>query len=299
MNPAALDLNKLHTFAAVAGCGGVSAAARRLGLTPSAVSQALGVLEAQLETPLFHRVGRRMVLTREGETLQRRFLPLAEELSRTLDDLVNAERSVRGTLRVGLYLGFPRDRLADLLAAFTDRHPSVSVRVRYEGRDDLERGLLDGRIDLALALSAASARPIRATRLLRQSLLLVAHPDLAPRRLRFEDLAGLPFVDYFPQAPLLRRWIRHQFRRRPPALRIRVWAASANLALELALRRVGAAVLPDALAQPHLDARRLVELSGGRGELTDAIWLKALPASLARPSVAAFRDLALATFAGS
>jgi LysR family transcriptional regulator for metE and metH len=297
MNLERFDLNKLHTFAAVADCGGVTAAARRLGLTPSAVSQGLGVLEAQLGIELFHRVGRGLVLSREGEALHRRFVDVRDRLTEALDDIVNAEHEIRGVVRVGLYLGFPRDRLADLLAGFASRHPRASVRVRYESREDLERGVLDGRLDLAFALDRAVGRAVHSVRLFRQPLVLVASEPLWRRRLRFDDLPRLPLVDYYPTAPLVHRWIRHHFRRKPPPLDVRVWAASGNLALDLVRRGVGAAVLPDALVRAQPASDRLRRLTAGRTELVDAIWLNALPGALRRPVADAFRQEAEAAFA--
>ena len=65
-----LDANKLLTFLAVAEAGGVTAASRRLALTRSAVSHSLRALEASLGLPLFHRVGKRMIPTREGRVLR-------------------------------------------------------------------------------------------------------------------------------------------------------------------------------------------------------------------------------------
>lgn len=318
MNLARIDLNKLHTFAAVAECGGVTAAARRLGVTPSAVSQGLGALEAQLGVPLFHRVGRSLVLSREGENLHRHFAEVGGRLSVALDEIVNAEREVRGTVRVGLYLGFPRDRLADVLSDFASRHPRASVRVRYEGRDELESGVREGRLDLAFALDRSPARAVRSVRLFRQRLVLVASASLARRRrVRFEDLPRLPVVDYYPAAPLVHRWIRHHFRRKPPGLDVRVWAASGNLVLDLVRRGVGAAVLPETLVAvpsvPDAAGRRprggrdgrngrdgregLVALDGGRPDLVDSIWLNALPGALGNPAVDAFRREAETAFA--
>ncbi|MGH0033429.1 MAG: LysR family transcriptional regulator [Myxococcota bacterium] len=294
MDPAQLDLNKLHTFARVADDGGVTAAARGLGLTPSAVSQGLAALEAQLGVALFHRVGRRLVLTREGAALHRRFAEIRDRLSLALAEALNAEREVRGPVRLGVYLGFPREPLARLIAGFAAAHPDASVRVRYEGRDELERGLRSGRLDLAFALERARGRGIESLRLFRQELVLVRRREKARRALRFQDLAGLAFVDYFPAAPLIQRWIRHHFRRKPPRLDVRVWAASANLALDLVRRGVGAAVLPEALVGAQPASARLERLSGGRTEMVDSVWLNALPGSLASPAVDAFRRDALA-----
>jgi DNA-binding transcriptional LysR family regulator len=67
-----LDLNKLSVFLVVADSGGVGKAAKRLGRTSSAVSQSISGLETALGAPLFDRVGKRLVLTRGGQTLRER-----------------------------------------------------------------------------------------------------------------------------------------------------------------------------------------------------------------------------------
>jgi DNA-binding transcriptional LysR family regulator len=296
MDLSRLDLNKLHSFFVVAEEGGVSAAARRLALTPSAISQALSGLESSLEVPLFHRVGRGLVLTREGELLHRRLRDYQHQLAETLDEVVNEDREVRGLVRVGLYLGFPREPLAGFLARFCRAHPRVSVRILYEGRDDLNRALLEGRVDLALAFDPQSPGRMRTTRLFKEELVLVAGRAPARRRFRFEDLEGLPIVDYYQVEPLIHRWVRHHFRRKPPRLQVVVWAASANLVLELVLRRTGAGVLPRHVALSHLERGRLVQLETGRPELADSIWLKELPSRHRSPVVEAFREAALEAF---
>src|SRR5262245_50498718 len=118
-----LDLNKLHAFAAVAERGGVGSAAAQLGRTPSAVSQSVSALEGALGVKLFDRVGKRLVLTRGGQLLSDHLREYHAALQHTVDQLVNQTGDVHGLVRVGVYLGFPRLRLAAFLTRFRARHP--------------------------------------------------------------------------------------------------------------------------------------------------------------------------------
>ena len=115
-----LDLNKLLTFLAIVEADGVTPAARRLGLTRSAVSHSLAALETSLGVSLFHRVGKRLVLTREGTTLRRSLGDTRERLGAALEATLGAGREVRGVVRIGFVLGFSRFRLARVIHADSD-----------------------------------------------------------------------------------------------------------------------------------------------------------------------------------
>lgn len=294
-----LDLNRLQTFFAVAEHGGVSAAAHRLALTPSAVSQQLARLEESLDVRLFDRVGRRLVLTREGRLLNERFRVHQERLRETLAELVEPDAEPRGTLRVGLFLGFPRAPLASFFARFVAAHPRVTLRVIYAPHRELDAGLEAGRVDFAFSLrpDAEGSNAIAATHLFEQELLLVAGRKLVPRAFDFDTLHALPLVDYYQGDPLIARWIRHHFRRKPPRLQVRAWAATTNLALDLILEHAGAGVLPSHVAQPYLARRRLRALTTARPPLRDAIWLKERAGGYRGPALEAFRNAALEAFA--
>jgi DNA-binding transcriptional LysR family regulator len=296
-----LDLNKLHTFFAVAECGGVSAAARRLALTPSAVSQALAALEESLEVRLFHRVGRRLVPTREGDLLHRRFREVEARLRETLAEVRNEEREPRGLLRIGLFVGFPRRELAQLIARVCRAHPALRLRLLYASLDELDQALLAGRCDAVLSFDPGSraAGRIRAVRLFEQELVLVSGRRFLRGPFDLEQLAATPVVDYYQSDPLILRWARHHYRRRPPALRVRVWAATTNLVLDLVLRQVGVGVLPRHVAAPELGRARLRAIEPGRRPLRDAMWLKHLAGADEAPALAAFREAALDAFAAT
>ena len=299
MNLNNVDLNKLRSFLAVAERGGVSAAAGALALTRSAVSQSLASLESSLGVRLFDRVGRRLVLTAEGSTLARRFARVNAELASALEWVANPSGEVRGLVRLGLFVGASRSRLAGFLARFTAGHPRVRVKLLYGPHAELREQLAQNRLDFALALVPSDeAEPrLRSSLLFRQELVLVSRQPLARGRVSAEALAGTSFVDYYQSSPLVRRWLRHHFPRQRIEPGVRVFAASTDLALELVLAGAGAAVLPRELAEPMLRAKRLFAARTGRPELRDAVWLEEPAGAWRSETLRAFRAALLADLA--
>jgi len=293
-----LDLNKLHAFGAVAEHGGVGAAAAVLGRTPSAVSQSVTALEGALGVKLFDRVGKRLVLTRGGQLLAAHLRDSQGALQRTVEELVNASGEVRGEVRVGVYLGFPRLRLAAFLTAFARRHPLGRVRVVYAPQEDLDARLLRNRLDFVLALrpTAESSPRIASTTLFEEALVLVSRRRFFPRGFSREALGHAPVVDYYQSDPLIDRWIAHHLGAGAVRPRVVIWAATTDLVLDLVLHEAGAAVLPRTVAAPSLRSRRLVELRTRHPPLTDAIWLNELRGGYRDRTLTIFRQAVMREF---
>jgi DNA-binding transcriptional LysR family regulator len=126
---AAGRLSEMETFVRVVEAQSFTGAARRLGITPSAVSRHVRALEQRLGVRLVNRTTRSLALTEEGR------LFFAESQG-VLAAVEAAERSVRsagdalaGTLRVSVPADFARLQLADMLSAFAERHPALSLEV--------------------------------------------------------------------------------------------------------------------------------------------------------------------------
>jgi DNA-binding transcriptional LysR family regulator len=255
------------------------------------VSQSVSGLEGSLGVQLFDRVGRRLVPTREGRSLARRFGRLHQELSAALELVVNAEREVRGLVRLGLYVGASRARVAGFLARFSASHPKVQVKLLYGAHAELRQLLSANRLDFALAIepSHSPLARVRSTLLFRQELVLVAAQPFPRGRALLESLGARSYVDYYQSSPLVRRWLRHHFPRRRLAPDVRVFAASTDMALELVLAGAGAAVLPGELAEPLVRAGRLHAARTDRPELRDAVWLEEPAGAWRSETLRAFR----------
>ena len=285
-----LDLNKLHVFAAVAEHGGVSRAAAELGRTPSAVSQSVTALEDALGVKLFDRIGKRLVLTRGGQLLHADVRGHHAALQRTVDTLRHDAGDVRGGVRVGVYLGFPRLRLATFLTRFRAKHPHVELRIVYAPQEDLSARLLRGRLDFAFALRPRNDThaALTSTQLFEEALLLVATRRFFRRGFTVDALTRTPVVDYYQSDPLIERWLAHHYGRRAPKPTVAIWAATTDLVVDLLLNHAGVGILPRTVAAPYLRSGRLRAVRTQRAALTDWIWLNEVRN--------AYRDRALAVF---
>jgi DNA-binding transcriptional LysR family regulator len=287
-----LDLNKLHVFLSVVEKGGVSAAAATLSLTRSAVSQSVSTLERDLGFALFDRVGRKLVLTVEGRELHDEFLRYHRRLETVLDGVRGKGVEPRGLLRLGLFVGFPRERLAQVLSGFLQKHPAVQVKVVFAATGELLRLLLQDRIDLALTIHRLAGREprVRSEELFREDLILVAGGKLRGISLRSTELSTVPVVEYYQTGELFRPWVRHHFGKVPRTVNVRAYAAEAELVLELVMKGVGVGVLPESLAKPYLAKGRLRALGGSRAEMAGRIWLNERELAGAGRLRKAFRD---------
>jgi DNA-binding transcriptional LysR family regulator len=289
-----VDLNKLATFLVIAETGTVTAAAQRLSITRSAVSHSLRALEDELGVPLFHRAGKTLVLTNQGRLMKRGVRELRDRLSVTFDEVLGLGREVRGPVRVGVFLGFSRFQLADAIGVFSGRHPHASVRVAYGPQAFLLEQLLGGKLDMVLSVrpTGEQALRVRSEKLSARPLVLALKKPKRGLPRDFSQIAELAVVDYYQSDPLIDRWTRHHFGgRRIPTEKIRAWAASTDLALELVLAGVGAAVIPRDIARPFEQKRELAVIAGPGAPLLDHLWLNDLPGPSGARAPAAFREL--------
>jgi len=296
-----IDLNKLTTFGAVADRSSVTLAAAALGRTRSAVSQSIAALEEALGLPLFHRIGKRLVLTPAGERLRDSVRESQRSLRAALDEIVDSGGELRGTVRVGLFLGFPRQRLVALLTRFGATYPRTAARIVFAPEDDLHRRLQLGRLDLTVSFRLPSrVRPhLLSSALFEEQLVLVTGGNFFAAGFTPAELEHTPVIDYYQSDPLIDRWLRHHCAGREIAPRVTVWAATTDLVLDLILAGAGVGVVPRYLVAGHLESGTLRILERKRrSSLTDTIWLNERRDPNRDRAHHAFRDTLLAEFAG-
>ena len=127
------DITDLETFVAVAETGGISAAARRLGLPKSIVSRRLVRLEDQLGTQLLARTTRGAALTEAGSTFHEHAVRVCAEMEAACESL-SPGGEARGLLRIAAPLSFGTTHLAPVLAELAHRNPQLQVHAVYSDR---------------------------------------------------------------------------------------------------------------------------------------------------------------------
>lgn len=173
------SLTGLVAFARTASLGSYTAAARSLGVSPSAVSKSVQRLEEQLKVRLFMRTTRSLALTPEGRDLQERTLRLLHEVEQIEQAAASARAEPAGLMRITAPLPVGTHILAPALPKFRERYPKVSIDLRMGDRytDLIEEG-----IDVALRVGAPGDSRLISRPLAAHKLFAFAAPSYLERR---------------------------------------------------------------------------------------------------------------------
>ena len=296
---AQVNYSDMAAFVRAVERGGFSAAARDLGLTPSAISKLVTRLEDRLGVRLLNRTTRRLALTPEGEAYFHRS-------QRILADIADAEEEVgrraqpRGLLRVNVGTAFGMHQLAPALPEFLALHPEIQVELTITDRlvDLIEEGA-----DLGIRLGTLADSSLVARRICEVERVVCAAPEYLRRHgtpRRPADLLGHNCLN-MAHAPALRRW---PFEGRAGVEHLEVTgnvsATSADALLALALRGLGVIRLSDVIVGSAIREGRLVPLLEAVHH-REALPLHAVyPQGRHRsPRVAAMIDFLLQRFSGA
>ncbi|SFZ86869.1 DNA-binding transcriptional regulator, LysR family [Devosia enhydra] len=205
-----MKLNERHLIqlSAVVDAGGVSEGAALLGMTQSAVSRSLSMLEARIGEPLFVPGRRPLQPTALGSQLAIHGRAILAASRRATDAVQGHLKGTSGVVRVGGVPFFMDALISQMLAEFHREEPEVSVQQSYGNLPDLVSGLSAGLIDLGI-VPVGSTHPgpqFEFTELLRGRNIVacrVGHPLLRRRLLKANDLSAYPWIAPLPGSPLL------------------------------------------------------------------------------------------------
>ncbi|MEP6721416.1 MAG: LysR family transcriptional regulator [Variovorax sp.] len=255
-----IDVNRsgeMEAFVQVVERDGFSAAARHLGMTPSAVSKLVGRLEARLATQLVHRSTRRLQLTPEGKHFYERSVQVLADMDEA-ERCAAAGAAPRGRVSINASVPFGELVLLPLVPRFLDQHPQVTLDVTLTDR---VVDLMDERTDVAVRWGQLPASDLVARRLGDTGQAIVASPAYlarcgtprTPQELEAHNRLGSNYRRNLPDWPL-------QVDGRAVLVPVAGNARAGDGATlrRLALDGVGLARLSLYHVQPDIDAGRLV-----------------------------------------
>lgn len=201
------DLRTLTIFVKVAERLSFVRAAADLGITQSAVSNAIGRLEEQIGTRLLARTTRRVSLTEHGAAYFERCRQALAEIEEAELVLKDAQLRPSGNLRVDMPVSFGRLKVVPLLGAFRARYPDVRLRLTFSDRyiDLIEEG-----VDVCVRFGVLQDSTLIARRLGEAQLNVVASPGYFKkhgRPKRPQDLAAHDCIAFtFREPRSAREW---------------------------------------------------------------------------------------------
>jgi len=291
-----IDWDKLRVFHAVAEAGSFTHAGDTLNLSQSAVSRQISALEEALAVPLFHRHARGLILTEQGEALNRTVREVFAKLAMTEALLTESKEKPAGRLKVTTTAGFGATWLAPRLAQFLETYPDVSVSLVL---DDLDLDLAMREADVAIRMHPPKQPELVQRHLMSMHWVVCASPDYLKRQgvpQRAEDLDAhklILFGDYHPPVADM-NWLA-DVGRRPGSPRRALLEVNSTQAMLLAIRSgIGIGALPDYLVNENPDLVRV--LADLKSPLVDVYFV--YPEELRNSKrVAVFRDFLLARLA--
>ncbi|MCM0616027.1 LysR family transcriptional regulator [Paenarthrobacter sp. TYUT067] len=249
-----MDTRKLKYFLAVVDHDGFNRAAEHLLIAQPSLSQTIAGLEKELGVPLFHRIGRRAVLSEAGKEL----VGPARLVMRDLDAAQAAVQSLRG-IRSGkldiITMPSPGiEPLTSMISAFTQRHPSVRLNVGAAFTpEEVIESVRSGSHEVGLAGSSTPVKVpgVEVLELERQPLILIVNPraDTFPSThtaIQREELGGHRLIA--SQRGSLMRWLVDDALAHGVEVEIVVEVAHRTSILPLVLAGVGHAVMPSSWA---------------------------------------------------
>ena len=195
-----MDTEKISALLKALELGSLSSAAEALGYTPSGISRMMASLEAEAGFPLLIRSREGLRPTRECETLLPHFHMLADEAKRT-GHIVNALRGIEsGSVYVGTPYPVFFQTLSRLMAAFSERHPSIHIGL-LEGMSSELAGRVSRREADFCIISRRDGdfdwRPLTNDPMV--ALVAPGHPLTEQGYVSADDLRREPFIQLYPQ----------------------------------------------------------------------------------------------------
>ena len=280
--------------------GGFSAAARDLGLTPSALSKLVTRLEDRLGVRLMNRTTRKLALTAEGDAYFSSARRILIEIEEAEEEVTRFSNSPKGLLRVNTGVAFGLHQLAPALPRFLERYPEIELDININDRviDLMEEGA-----DIAIRSGVLRDSNLTARKICDLQRVICASPGYVkkhgtPREPR--DLLRHNCIS-ISAAPQLRRW-PFATKNGIESIEVKgnVSANNAETLLQLAATGVGIIRLADVIVSDGIRAGWLMPVLADVHQ-REPLPLSAvyLPGKHKSPRVAAFVKFLVETFASA
>jgi DNA-binding transcriptional LysR family regulator len=194
-----MELRQIRYFLSICEHSGFSRAAEACGVTQPALTKAIKSLEDEVGGVMFHREGRRLVLSELGQMVRPHLQRLAGEQDAALTVAKNFKLLKQAPLRLGILPTIGPARIGRFLSVFRDDNPGVELAVSEGSTETLAKQLERAELDVALANGIAGfGDPFRAEPLYNERYVVVFPPGHRFEKLdavRLIDLDGEDYVD--------------------------------------------------------------------------------------------------------
>ncbi|GHC15549.1 LysR family transcriptional regulator [Kushneria pakistanensis] len=261
MSSSQANLNRLTYFVAVVETGSFTGAADRLGITRAVVSQQIARLEQDCRTTLLIRSTRRVRTTEAGQAFYYRCALILKEAEDAFGELAETAQEPSGILRLTAPFDYGTGVVVPAITTFASRYPQCRVEAQFS---DQTLDLGDGRLDLAIRVGWLTEQHLPARLIGHFEQRLVAGPQWQSRTESLDSpqaLAALPMVaNTALRDPTRWHFHRDALTQQSVTMKAPIMLDATLAVREATLAGAGLAVLPDFVADPDIDAGRLIRI---------------------------------------
>lgn len=265
------SIDDLKTFVAISDTQGVTAGARRVGISPATASHRLNKLEAALKLTLFHRNSRMLRLTDEGQIFFERTQAILADLAKAERDAGSGSAEFTGHIRMTMAPWILSRFILPTLPAFQEKHPKLTFE--FLAVDRFVSLAAEGQ-DCAIRVGALSDSAMFARKLCDNHRIICASPDFLTRYGEPENVQSL-FEFHWVCLPWQTRISFSDHNRKPTHATINPSALVSNsdTLTDAIMQGVGLGVKSRLAVKDELEAGSLVEvLPGSLWEADAPIW---------------------------
>lgn len=250
-----MNSRQLEYFKSVCDVGSFSRAALILGVTQPALSKHIRELEEELHVQLFHRTGRGVALTPEGERLLEHANVILGRILTAKNEALQSSKVLVESITIGVTPTIGRMSIGSLTESMLSQFPDAHLHFVEGFSVHLLEWLTAGRVDLALLYDSGAASRLHAEPLMRERLVFLAPSDCAdlPDDISLAEIAERPLV--LPSSPHgLRPLIDDAAAKVGVTLHPFVEADGFCALIDLVAAGIGCTILPVGVAQREIAA---------------------------------------------
>jgi len=275
-----LNLNYLRVFESVYRTRCMTKAAEELHLTQSGVSQHIKSLEESLKAPLFDRIHRKLMPTKEAQKLYFQTRLSLKHLEEVVSEISKTESQLKGAVRIGMPIEFGNHKILPAIAFLSHKYKELKFHMQMDFASKLETQLLSGDLDFAFVDEFLTNKNLQTIAVEDEILELCVSKryldhkkvPLKPNKEFYEDLQ---YIAYQEGEPVLRRWFSHHLKRKNLRLNVKARVMDVQAVSRLIQLEMGAGILPQHVLDKliSVDGHNLIVFKGNGQPLRNKICL--------------------------
>ncbi len=270
------DFRQIRAFVGIINEGSFTIAAKKLGLTQSAISHSLRALEDQLDCRLVDRMGKKILPTNEGELFYKYAIQIMDLLTRSARECNDLKNIPQVRLRIGLPNSLAQYLIPDALREFRDSFPRCKINLHTGDTQVLLEQLSHNELDLVIGMQVGVMQGLWYKKLFVDELFFVVAPGnvwVSKEVITKEEVAEATLISYARSSPT-HLMIENAFRSHNMEISQMIEVHDMQIIKEMARAGLGVGIMADWQAKSEWESGELhlISLASVLGEPLMRTW---------------------------